>query len=206
MLYTLSAIQILTYAVGALSRRLLCSSRARARRLLDCTDKLNVDGIAARFASLQLPDGSFMGDAFGEIDTRFSYIAIMGLSLLGRLDAINLDSAVAFILSCKNFDEAFGAVPFAESHAGQTFCCVAALAIAGALDRVDRDRLGWWLAERQLPCGGLNGRPEKKEDVCYSWWVLSALSILDRLSWIDGNALARFILSCQVSSALLNGL
>lgn len=25
--------------------------------------------------------------------------------------------------------------------------------------------LGWWLAERQLPCGGLNGRPEKKEDV-----------------------------------------
>ena len=26
--------------------------------------------------------------------------------------------------------------------------------------------LGWWLAERQLPNGGLNGRPEKLEDVC----------------------------------------
>ena len=24
---------------------------------------------------------------------------------------------------------------------------------------------GWWLAERQVECGGLNGRPEKKEDV-----------------------------------------
>ena len=79
---------------------------------------------------------------------------------------------------------------------------MAALAIAGALDRVDGDRLGWWLAERQLPCGGLNGRPEKKEDVCDSWWVLSALSILGRLSWIDGDALARFILSCQVRMCL----
>ena len=46
--------------------------------LLDCTDKLNVDAIAARIASLQLPDGSFTGDEFGEVDTRFSYIAIIG--------------------------------------------------------------------------------------------------------------------------------
>ncbi len=37
------------------------------------------------------------------------------------------------------------------------------------LDRLDREvdqqMLGWWLAERQLPNGGLNGRPEKLEDV-----------------------------------------
>jgi prenyltransferase beta subunit len=30
---------------------------------------------------------------------------------------------------------------------------------------VDRDLLGAWLSERQLPNGGLNGRPEKLEDV-----------------------------------------
>ncbi len=41
------------------------------------------------------------------------------------------------------------------------------LVIANALDRVDKDVLGWWLCERQLPCGGLNGRPEKKEDVLH---------------------------------------
>ena len=29
------------------------------------------------------------------------------------------------------------------------------------LHRVDVDLLGWWLAERQLPAGGFNGRPEK---------------------------------------------
>jgi geranylgeranyl transferase type-2 subunit beta len=53
------------------------------------------------------------------------------------------------------------------------------------------------LCERQTRSGGLNGRPEKMQDVCYSWWCLSALSILGRLHWIDGAALSRFILHCQ---------
>ena len=43
--------------------------------------------------------------------------------------------------------------------------CVAALAILDRLDAVDDQMLGWWLSERQLPNGGLNGRPEKLEDV-----------------------------------------
>ena len=42
---------------------------------------------------------------------------------------------------------------------------MAALAILDRLDEVDQDTLAWWLAERQLPNGGLNGRPEKLEDV-----------------------------------------
>lgn len=36
--------------------------------------------------------------------------------------------------------------------------------------------------------------------VCYTWWCLSALSILGRLHWIDQAALQSFILDCQVSS------
>jgi geranylgeranyl transferase type-2 subunit beta len=66
------------------------------------------------------------------------------------------------------------------------------------MDRIDGDRLGWWLSERQTASGGLNGRPEKDEDVCYSWWVLSALAILNRLHWIDQPKLREFILACQV--------
>jgi prenyltransferase beta subunit len=84
--------------------------------------------------------------------------------------------------SCKNFDGGFGAIPGAESHAGQIFCCVGALSIAGALEHVDEDLLGWWLCERQCDSGGLNGRPEKQADVCYSWWILSSLCILGRVS------------------------
>merc|ERR1712126_22650 len=56
---------------------------------------------------------------------------------------------------------------------------------------------GWRLAERQLPSGGLNGRPEKLPDVCYSWWVLASLSILGRLHWIDKDKMVSYILACQ---------
>lgn len=60
------------------------------------------------------------------------------------------------------------------------------------------DQLAGWLAWRQLPkVGGLNGRPQKLEDVCYSWWVVSSLAMLGRLSWIDCPALQDFILRCQ---------
>lgn len=90
------------------------------------------------------------------------------------------------------------APPGNESHAGQVFTCIGALSLAGALDRADRDLVSWWLAERQTRGGGLNGRPEKLQDVCYSWWCLSCLAILGRLDWIDREELTRFILWCQV--------
>lgn len=54
------------------------------------------------------------------------------------------------------------------------------------------------LAERQTADGGLNGRPEKLQDVCYSWWCLSALALLGRTHWIDRTKLSSFILFCQV--------
>jgi geranylgeranyl transferase type-2 subunit beta len=110
--------------------------------------------------------------------------------------------------------------------------CTAALAILDRLDVVDLPTLGWWLAERQLPNGGMNGRPEKLEDVCiflylylsvvvtnpsrannsspnrilqvcYSHWVLSSMAILNKLTWIDSAALTRFILSAQVRERIL---
>ena len=75
-----------------------------------------------------------------------------------------------------------------------------ALAIAQRLHLLTEeqiDLLGWWLCERQVDSGGLNGRPEKQADVCYSWWILSTLSILNKVSWINEDKLASFILKCQ---------
>lgn len=152
--------------------------------------------------------GTFAGDEWGEEDTRFLYGAFNALSLLGLMHLVDVDRAVAHIAACANFDGGYGVSPGAESHSGQIFTCVAALAIAGRLGEgasdkdggsrlVDADRLGRWLAERQVPGGGLNGRPEKDEDVCYSWWVLSSLQIIGRAHWIDRDALVRFILRCQ---------
>ena len=144
--------------------------------------------------------GSFAGDQWGETDTRFLYGALNALSLLHMLHLVDVPKAVTHIQACANFDGGYGVSPGAESHAGQIFTCVGALAIAGRLDLVDRDRLGGWLSERQLPNGGLNGRPEKLEDVCYSWWVMSSMAVIDRLHWIDRDKLAQYILRCQVST------
>ncbi|GAA6062430.1 hypothetical protein JCM10212_003304 [Sporobolomyces blumeae] len=150
--------------------------------------------------SLQDPErGSFAGDPWGEHASRYTYCAVSTLSLLGRLDALapTRDKTVEFISKCKNFDGGFGMVEGAESHAAYVWTCVGALAILDRLDVVDSDTLCWWLCERQLPIGGLNGRPEKLEDVCYSWWAVATLAILGRSHWIDGSRLTQFILSAQ---------
>lgn len=119
------------------------------------------------------------------------------------MEMINVEQAVSHIQACENFDGSYGRKPGAESHAGQVFTCLGALAIAKRLDLVNRDKIGAWLSERQLPNGGLNGRPEKLEDVCYSWWVLSSLAMIDRLHWIDGDKMISFILKCQVGRFIL---
>lgn len=118
---------------------------------------------------------------------------------MGSLDLVDIEKAVQHVHSCANFDGGYGTSPGAESHSGQVFTCVGALTIAGRLDLVDQEKLGAWLSERQLKNGGLNGRPEKKEDVCYSWWVMSSMAMLNKLHWIDDEKLTQFILQCQVS-------
>ena len=194
MLYTISAVQILA--------------------LVDALDTMNTEGVVkcifpsmlqsllklilTDIAGLQVREtGAFAGDEWGAMDTRFVYGAFNALSILGRMEAIDVEKSVAYIAACQNYDGGFGLAPGAESHSGQIFTCVAALHIAKRLDLVNIDLLGWWLCERQLPNGGLNGRPEKLEDVCYSWWVLSSLAMIDRLHWIDRDKLTSFILSAQ---------
>ncbi|KAL4652261.1 hypothetical protein ACB092_01G219800 [Castanea dentata] len=144
-----------------------------------------LSAIQSDVAGLQNEDGSFSGDIWGEVDTRFSYIAICCLSILRRLNKINVEKAASYIVSCKNLDGGFGCTPGGESHAGQIFCCVAALSLTGSLHHIDKDLLRWWLCGRQVKSVGLNGRPEKLPHVCYSWWVLSSLIMIDRVHWIN---------------------
>jgi len=189
MLYTLSAIQILALA-DCLSDPRFISIRPRVILFIQ---------------NLQQDDGSFAGDEWGEVDTRFSYCALSALSIINQLEkndgndaAIDVEKAAQYIAHCQNFDGGFGCHPGAESHAGQIFCCVGALSIARRLDLLkDPELLCWWLSERQCDSGGLNGRPEKQADVCYSWWILSSLCILGRVDWIRGDKLAGFICKCQ---------
>ncbi len=223
ILYTLSALQIIIISTTTIvSDPSLLSSSSSAPPLPPTDTRLHKHGneIIRFIQQLQQPDGSFVGDVnvCGEIDTRFTYCAFQSLVLLNAFtnDVINIPLAVQYVLRCRNLsDGGFGSCIGAESHAGQVFCCIGALAIAQALDQLypsncsnddidvvnddepPDDVLGWWLCERQVDSGGLNGRPEKQADVCYSWWILSSLSILGKVSWINTNKLANYILKCQ---------
>ncbi|KAH7417420.1 terpenoid cyclases/protein prenyltransferase alpha-alpha toroid [Cadophora sp. MPI-SDFR-AT-0126] len=178
ILYTCSAVQILAM-VGA-------------------WDELEERGVKVGIAALQNREtGTFTGDEWGEEDTRFICSSLIALSLLKLLSLVDVPLAVTYITSCANFDGGYGVSPGAESHSGQIYACLAALSIAKRIDVVDKDKLGRWLSERQVEQGGLNGRAEKLEDVCYSWWVGSSLAMIGRLHWVDGEALKGFILRCQ---------
>lgn len=180
ILHTLSAVQMLII----LNRKL--------------SDDIDLEKCVSYIKSMQQNDGSFFGDKWGEVDTRFSFCALATLKLLDRLDAIDLDKAVEFVMSCNNqIDGGFGSKPGSESHTAYVYCCVGSLAIAGKLDLVDKDQLGWWLSERQLPSGGLNGRPEKLPDLCYSWWCLSSMNMINMTHLIDQESLLTFIMACQ---------
>lgn len=151
-------------------------------------------------SSNQNPDGSFQCDRWGETDLRFAYDAVCVLSLLDKKawkSRINFVRLIEWINSCQNMgDGGFGPSPGLESHAAYTFCAIGALSLAGE-EISYRNRLTYWLCERQTVAGGFNGRPEKAPDVCYSWWILSSLGMLGKANLIDLEALCSFILRSQ---------
>jgi len=166
--------------------------------------------------SMQKEDGSVTGDEFGEVDTRFAYCLVATLSLLKKLktfpESVLSTMDVAYkktghylMSNCLNFDGGFGAIPGSESHGGNIFCVVSSLAIIEAelgatlLSESARKKLLEYLVWRQVAGGGLNGRPEKLPDVCYSWWNLSAIKQLNdnKSLLIDARALQEFILASQ---------
>ncbi len=85
MLYTLSAVQILA--------------------LYDSLHILDKEKVIKFVAGLQQEDGSFAGDKWGEIDTRFSYCALSCLSILGSLndESVNVKKAVEFVVRYGSF-------------------------------------------------------------------------------------------------------
>jgi len=123
LLYTLSAVQILAMydALGAVDTEKIVSCEFSLCLFPGFSLQLHILRVLyAVVKNLQQPDGSFFGDKWGEVDTRFSYCALSCLSLLGKMDVVNVPKAVDFIVQCKNFDGGFGSRPGAESHAGQS--------------------------------------------------------------------------------------
>ncbi|CCI41182.1 unnamed protein product [Albugo candida] len=166
--------------------------------MLNALSRIDTLKTASYVAQLQLADGSFVGDQWGEVDTKFTYCALSALSILKQMHLVDVAKAMEHINSCKNFDGGFGNLPGCESHGGHVFTAVGALSIGQAVTKyVDAELLGWWLSERQCDSGGLNGRPEKQADVCYSWWDIASLIMIGKLDWINKDKLIDYILDCQ---------
>lgn len=109
---------------------------------------------------------------------------------------IDVERMVQYILRCYNTDGGFGCIPGAESHCGQVYACLASLKLLKALHRVDKQQIIFFLMNRQTASGGLNGRPYKKEDVCYSFWTFCSLDILNGARYVSLDMLQAYIRSC----------
>jgi geranylgeranyl transferase type-1 subunit beta len=150
---------------------------------------------------LQLDDGSFQCIHFGsENDMRFLFCACAISHMLNDWSGVDVDKAVDFIRSCRSYDGAISLLPGQEGHGGSTFCAVSALTLMGKIEDVLaedgwRDELIRWCVSRQL--GGMQGRPNKVEDTCYSYWIGGTLRLLGCDNLLDKDALTSFVLSCQ---------
>ncbi len=98
----------------------------------------------------------------------------------------------------------------------QIYCCTGFLSITGQLHQVNADLLGWWLCERQLPSGGLNGRPEKVRFPSDQWyyqiltnWLIKKLHpkmkiVINHLPWWRSKPVRpSFIFGTQIKMFLI---
>ena len=152
---------------------------------------------------LQQPDGSFAATLQGdsEHDLRFLYCACCISYLLNDWSAIDIPRAVVYIQNCRSYDGALALIPHGgEGHGGSTFCGLASLVLMNRMDVMDPDwkaSLLYWCVTRQQE-EGLQGRPNKDEDTCYSYWIGATLRLLgDYDEFLDHAALRSFVLSCQ---------
>jgi len=130
---------------------------------------------------------------------RFLYCACSISYMLNDWSGVDQDRAVSYIRACRSFDGALALLPGNEGHGGSTFCGIASLVLMqrcdDVLDDTWRNELIHWCVNRQV--GGLQGRPNKNEDTCYSYWIGGTLRLLGAFDLMDHEALRGFVMQCQ---------
>lgn len=189
-----------------------------------------IDGrkIAKFISQCQRSEGTWRGgfSAFPnsrECDLRCTFSALFCIDLLRQHNIFceyDASSAEQFVKHCFLAHEgAFGGTPTdTEAHCGMTFCGVAALRLLNCSDTLRhlqrkitryctaRQNSNPWEAEGDGEYNdGLQGRPNKPCDTCYTFWVCGTLSLLRdaALSYcIDGQQLRLFVDSCSDQSGI----
>ena len=158
---------------------------------------------------MQREDGSFgcipvSGEdesafTYDEGDMRYIYTAVvLNYILDGTFSSINTDKIVEYIHASFSYDGAFGQGPLEEGHGGSTYCALASLALLGKMDTLSKiqiKKVTQWLIMRQKT--GFQGRPNKPEDTCYSFWIGASLKILKQFELIDTMSNVVWLLQTQ---------
>lgn len=174
------------------------TTKGTTKRTTKGTTKSIKESVFLYISSLKNEDASFKGDSFGEVDSRFIYCAVSCLSILNKINHISKCDSASYILSIYDLNSnGFSWIHGNEPHAASVFCSLNSLFLLGKLYLVDTKQLADWLSHRQTSNGGFNGRAEKLTDTCYSWWILASLIVLKKHTWINKNALQKYILLCQ---------
>lgn len=169
----------------------------------DDLSRINRENISKGIRSLQLPSGSFKAAAEGgEDDMRFIYCAAAISKILKLKTAIDKDKAIEYILSSITYEGGIAQGPCLESHGGSTYCAVASLFLMDSLNTLSVDQrcqLVRWLVNRQKQ--GLNGRPDKDDDTCYTFWIGGALRLLESSNCVNWDQILKFVLSTHCPMA-----
>lgn len=164
-------------------------------------EKIDKKKIISNLRDLQREDGSFqcVSGMESEHDMRFLYCAIAISYMLNDWSGVDIPRAISFILSCRSYDGAIALLPGQEGHGGSTFCAIASLYLMGELQNQLSDdwrkHLIYWCVQRQIK--GMQGRPNKLEDTCYSYWIGGTLHLLDEHHLLHQTLLRKYVLSCQ---------
>jgi geranylgeranyl transferase type-1 subunit beta len=180
----------------AMTYTALCTLRA----LGDDLSRVDKEGIIRGLKHLQLENGSFQCVSIGsEHDMRFLYTVCCISYLLDDWSGVDKEKAVEYIRSCRSFDGAVALLPGQEGHGGSTFTGIASLMLMNKLEEVIDDEwrreLIQWCVQRQV--GGMQGRPNKAEDTCYSYWIGGTLRLLGEDFLLDHDQLRAYVYKCQ---------
>jgi geranylgeranyl transferase type-1 subunit beta len=187
----------------------------------DDLGRVNRKAILSALRKLQQEDGCFSSTSDSESDMRFLFCASAISTFLNDWSGMDVEKARKYIVGAMGFDFAYGQSPGEESHGGSTYCAIASLALMGKLEdlgfgpRSVKEAAGYvnassetsspltsqaqgllhWLVQRQV--SGFQGRINKDQDSCYSWWIGATLQMLGFFDVVELVHLKGFVLSCQ---------
>lgn len=169
----------------------------------DDLSRLNRKAIVEGVAAVQRPDGSFSATIEGsEHDMRFVYCAAAICAMIDDWGEVNKKTMAEYIRNSLRYDYGVSQHLEMESHGGTTYCAISALSLSdqlGILSRKEIERIKRWLVFRQdiEDGGGFNGRPNKRVDTCYSFWIGATLKILGAFELTDYTENRRYVMSAQ---------